>query len=51
MDRPRVRLTFGVPIPTDKLAPGKDTITALTSELESAIRELKATAECAPLAA
>ena len=51
MDRPRVRLSFGTPILTDSLAVGKDTITALTSELESAIQELKTIADCAPLAA
>ncbi len=51
MDRPRVRLTFGAPIATDRLPLGKDTITSLTSELEAAIRGLKASADCTPLAA
>lgn len=51
MDRPRVKLTFGAPIPTDKLTLGKDTISALTSELETAIHALKAATEYEPFAA
>ncbi len=51
MDRPRVKLTFGVPIPTHTLTAGKETISALTRQLEMAILELKAVADCGPLAA
>jgi 1-acyl-sn-glycerol-3-phosphate acyltransferase len=43
MHRPRVRVTFGAPIPTTDLLLGKATALALTHQLECAIAELKPT--------
>jgi 1-acyl-sn-glycerol-3-phosphate acyltransferase len=47
MQRPRIRVAFGTPIPTVGLPPGKDTTMALTRQLQAAIGELRsiATAE------
>ena len=47
MQRPRIRVTFGTPIPTAGLPPGKDITMALTRQLQAAIGELQsiATAE------
>lgn len=41
--RPRVRVTFGTPIPTTQLPLGKSTTLALTHQLERAIAKLKPT--------
>ena len=41
--RPRVRVTFGTPIPTTELPFGKATTLALTHQLEGAIAKLKPT--------
>ena len=51
LDRPHIRLTFGEPIATTGLSQGKDTINALTRQLEHDIEALKATALCLPTAA
>lgn len=40
MHRPSIRVTFGTPIPTQDLLPGKATTFALTHELEGAIAKL-----------
>jgi 1-acyl-sn-glycerol-3-phosphate acyltransferase len=47
VQRPRVRVTFGTPIPTAGLPLGKQTTTALTRQLQAVIGELRliATAE------
>jgi 1-acyl-sn-glycerol-3-phosphate acyltransferase len=47
VQRPRVRVTFGTPIPTAGLPLGKQTTMALTRQLQAAIGELRliATAE------
>ncbi|MDH3280762.1 MAG: 1-acyl-sn-glycerol-3-phosphate acyltransferase [Gammaproteobacteria bacterium] len=39
--RPRVRVTFGAPIPTAELKFGKETMIALTRQLQTAIDELR----------
>jgi len=41
MHRPRIRVTFGAPIPTTELLLGKATALALTHQLECAIAKLK----------
>jgi 1-acyl-sn-glycerol-3-phosphate acyltransferase len=41
MRRPRIRVTFGTPIPTTDLQPGKVTAFALTQQLKGAIAKLK----------
>ena len=41
MHRPRIRVTFGAPIPTTELPLGKATTFALTHQLEVAIAKLK----------
>ena len=41
MSRPRVRLSFGTPIATIGLTPGKETIAALTQRLQTAIADLQ----------
>src|SRR5258706_596693 len=48
VQRPRVRVTFGTPIPTAGLPLGKQTTMALTRQLQVAIGELRliATVEC-----
>jgi 1-acyl-sn-glycerol-3-phosphate acyltransferase len=43
MHRPRIRVTFGTPIPTADLRLGKATTCALTRQLEDAIAKLKPT--------
>lgn len=43
MHRPRIRVTFGTPIPTMELPLGKATTVALTRQLEVAIGKLKST--------
>ena len=43
MHRPRIRVTFGTPIPTTELPLGKATTLALTHQLERAIAKLKST--------
>ena len=43
MHRPRIRVTFGAPIPTSELLHGKATALALTHQLEFAIAKLKPT--------
>jgi 1-acyl-sn-glycerol-3-phosphate acyltransferase len=43
MHRPRIRVTFGTPIPTTDLLLGKATTFALTRQLEGAIAKLKPT--------
>jgi 1-acyl-sn-glycerol-3-phosphate acyltransferase len=40
MQRPRIRVTFGTPIPTAGLSLAKETTTALTRQLQAAIAEL-----------
>jgi len=47
MQRPRIRVTFGTPLPTAGLPLGKETTMALTRQLQAAIAELRsiATAE------
>jgi len=42
--RPRIRLTFGVPIPTTLLPLGKETTAVLTRQLEAAVGELRSVA-------
>ena len=42
--RPRVRVTFGAPIPTAELTFGKETIIALTQRIHIAMDELRSTA-------
>jgi 1-acyl-sn-glycerol-3-phosphate acyltransferase len=42
--RPRIRVTFGVPIPTESLPIGKETTIVLNRQLEIAIGELQSTA-------
>ena len=44
MHRPRIRVTFGAPIPTAELAFGKETMIALTRQLQAAIDELQSIA-------
>jgi 1-acyl-sn-glycerol-3-phosphate acyltransferase len=41
MQRPRIRVTFGTPIPTTELPLGKATTIALTQQLTEAIRDLQ----------
>ena len=41
MHRPRIRVMFGAPIPTKLLPLGKETTTALTRQLQTAIGELR----------
>jgi 1-acyl-sn-glycerol-3-phosphate acyltransferase len=41
MHRPNVRITFGAPIPTVSLVPGKRTALALTHKLQTAITDLR----------
>ncbi|RPI43759.1 MAG: 1-acyl-sn-glycerol-3-phosphate acyltransferase [Hyphomicrobiaceae bacterium] len=43
MHRPRIRVTFGAPIPTTELPLGRATTFALTRQLEAAISNLKPT--------
>ena len=43
MHRPRIRVTFGAPIPTTELPLGRATTFALTRQLEAAISKLKPT--------
>jgi 1-acyl-sn-glycerol-3-phosphate acyltransferase len=43
MHRPRIRVTFGAPIPTTVLPLGRATTFALTHQLEAAIAKLKPT--------
>jgi 1-acyl-sn-glycerol-3-phosphate acyltransferase len=42
--RPRVRVTFGAPIPTASLPLGRETTAALTRQLQAAISELRSMA-------
>lgn len=49
MHRPKVRITFGTPIATASLSPGRSTTLALTRQLQVAIADLKP--QPAPLAA
>ena len=51
MHRPRIRVTFGTPIPTAELPIAKATTFALTHQLEVAIAKLKSTANVALSAA
>jgi 1-acyl-sn-glycerol-3-phosphate acyltransferase len=44
MRRPRIRVTFGAPIPTTLLPLGKATTVVLTRQLQAAIGELRSTA-------
>ena len=44
LSRPHVGVTFGVPIPTSGLTVGKDTIIALTKQLQVATEELRSIA-------
>ena len=44
INRPRVLVTFGTPIPTLGLVAGKQTIGQLTSQLQTAIDGLRGTA-------
>lgn len=44
MHRPRIRVTFGAPISTAELAFGKETMIALTRQLQAAIDELQSIA-------
>ena len=39
--RPRIKLTFGLPIPTAALPPGRNMAIALTRQLQAAIEELR----------
>jgi len=41
VNRPRVRVTFGTPIPTEALTCEKETMIALTRQLQTAIDELR----------
>ena len=41
MHRPRIRVTFGAPIPTALLPLGKETTAVLTRQLQAAIGELR----------
>lgn len=41
LNRPRVRVTFGAPIPTADLPTGKETVIALNRQLQTAIDELR----------
>ena len=41
MHRPRIRVTFGTPMSTTLLTPGKETTIALTRRVEAAIGELR----------
>jgi 1-acyl-sn-glycerol-3-phosphate acyltransferase len=43
MHRPRIRVTFGTPIPTSELLQGKAAALALTHQLECAVAKLKPT--------
>lgn len=45
VQRPRVRITFGAPIPTASLTPGRNTTLALTRQLEMAIANLRSQPE------
>jgi 1-acyl-sn-glycerol-3-phosphate acyltransferase len=47
MHRPRIRVTFGAPIPTASLPLGKETTAALTRQLQAAIGELENSDLCA----
>jgi hypothetical protein len=47
MHRPRIRVTFGTPIPTAELPIAKAATFALTHQLEIAIDKLKSTANVA----
>jgi 1-acyl-sn-glycerol-3-phosphate acyltransferase len=51
MHRPRIRVTFGSPIPTGELPFGKETTIALTRQLQAAIGELRSIANSEPPAA
>jgi 1-acyl-sn-glycerol-3-phosphate acyltransferase len=44
IDRPRIRVTFGTPIPTRLLPPGKMTTAVLTRQLQTAIGDLRSIA-------
>jgi len=44
MHRPRIRVTFGAPIPTTSLPLGKETTAVLTRQLQAAIGELRSVA-------
>jgi 1-acyl-sn-glycerol-3-phosphate acyltransferase len=44
MHRPRIRVTFGAPIPTTLLPLGKETTVVLTRQLQAAIDELRSMA-------
>jgi 1-acyl-sn-glycerol-3-phosphate acyltransferase len=51
LHRPRIRVTFGLPIPTAELPLGKQTTIELTRKLQAAIGELRSAADSNLLAA